>query len=138
MVRGNGIAEVVRTGGETEVGRIGAELGKIIETPTLVQRDIRKLIGHIGFLALAFCAVVAIAYGVLRKDSLFGAVSGLTLAISLIPRRVSDGADDFHGIGSTKARTLQRAGAPLRGRRDAWNIDLLCVDKTGTITENLV
>jgi Ca2+-transporting ATPase len=136
IVRGNGIAEVVRTGAETEVGRIGTELGSIAQTPTLVQRDVRKLIGRISILALAFCAAVAIAYGVFRKDWFFGAVSGLTLAISLIPEEFPMVLTIFMGLGALR---LARSNVLVRRSAVVETLgatDLLCVDKTGTITEN--
>lgn len=43
VVRGQGIAKVVRTGIATEVGRIGVALSAAEEPPTLVQRDVRRL-----------------------------------------------------------------------------------------------
>lgn len=136
VVRGNGIAEVVRTGADTEVGRIGTELGSISETPTLVQRDIRRLIGRIGILALLFCAAVAIAYGAIRNDWFFGAVSGLTLAISLIPEEFPMVLTIFMGLGALR---LARRNVLVRRSAVVETLgatDLLCVDKTGTITEN--
>lgn len=136
VVRGNGIARVERTGSHTEVGRIGVRLGMISEKPTLMQRDVRKLIGRIGILAMAFCAVVAVAYGLVRHDWLFGAISGLTLAISLIPEEFPMVLMIFMGLGA-----LRLARRNILVRRSAvietlGATDLLCVDKTGTITEN--
>ena len=136
VVRGNGVAQVACTGANTEVGRIGVELGSITQQPTLLQRDIRKLIGRIGVLALSFCAFVAIGYGLLRHDWFFGAVSGLTLAIALIPEEFPMVLTIFMGLGA-----LRLAHRNVLVRRSAvietlGATDLLCVDKTGTITEN--
>lgn len=136
VVRGNGTAEVLRTGANTQVGRIGVELGTILQKPTLVQRDVRKLIGRIGLLAVAFCGTVALAYGFLRHDWFLGAVSGLTLAISLIPEEFPMVLTIFMGLGA-----LRLARRNILVRRSAvietlGATDLLCVDKTGTITEN--
>lgn len=136
VVRGNGVAQVACTGANTEVGRIGVELGRIAQQPTLVQRDIRKLISRIGVLALLFCASVAIAYGLLRHDWFFGAVSGLTLAIALIPEEFPMVLTVFTGLGAlrlAKRKVLVRRSAVIE---TLGATDLLCVDKTGTITEN--
>lgn len=136
VVSGHATARVERTGSNTEVGKIGLELGRIAEQPTLVQRDVRELVGRIGILALGFCAIIAIAYGMLRRDWFSGAVSGLTLAISLIPEEFPMVLTIFMGLGA-----LRMARRNVLVRRSAvietlGATDLLCVDKTGTITEN--
>src|SRR5512138_2084836 len=59
VIRGAGLAEVTATGAATRVGRIGTALSNIQDLPTLVQRDVRRLIGRLGVLALVFCAIVA-------------------------------------------------------------------------------
>lgn len=136
VVRGSGVAQVTCTGASTEVGRIGDELGSITQQPTLVQRDIRKLVGRIGVLAITFCVVVAIAYGLLRHNWFFGAVSGLTLAIALIPEEFPMVLTIFMGLGAlrlARRNVLVRRSAVIE---TLGATDLLCVDKTGTITEN--
>jgi Ca2+-transporting ATPase len=85
VVRGQGVAQVIRTGSATEVGRIGANIATIIEAPTPLQRDVRRLIRRLGVLAVTFCLLVAAAYGIMRGDWFAGTLAGLTLAISLIP-----------------------------------------------------
>lgn len=134
--RGNGIGQVARTGAATEVGRIGLELGTIAEQPTLVQRDVRRLIGRIGILALLFCIVVGLAYALIRRDWFSGALSGLTLAISLIPEEFPMVLTIFMALGAlrlARRNVLVRRSAAIE---TLGATDLLCVDKTGTITEN--
>lgn len=136
VVRGQGVAEVVRTGRQTQVGRIGVELGVLTEEPTLLQRDIRRLIRRLGVLAIAFCALVAVAYGLIRNDWFAGALSGLTLAISLIPEEFPVVLTIFMALGAWRL-----AGHNVLVRRSAvietlGATTLLCVDKTGTLTEN--
>lgn len=136
VVRGQGVAEVLRTGRDTEFGRIGAELGELTEKPTLLQRDIRRLIRRLGVLAIAFCALVAVAYGVVRGDWFAGALSGLTLAISLIPEEFPVVLTIFMALGAwrlAKHNVLVRRSAVIE---TLGATTLLCVDKTGTLTEN--
>ena len=136
VVRGNGAALVRATGANTQVGRIGVELATVSEQPTLVQRDVRRLIGRIGILALGFCIVVAVAYGLLRGDWFSGALNGLTLAISLIPEEFPMVLTVFMGLGAlrlARRNVLVRRSAVIE---TLGATDLLCVDKTGTITEN--
>jgi Ca2+-transporting ATPase len=136
IVRGQGLAMVVRTGRETEVGRIGIELAGSTEDPTLLQSDLRRLIGRLGMLAVAFCAVVAVTYGIFRNDWFGGALAGLTLAISLIPEEFPMVLTIFMALGALRLarhNVLVRRSAVIE---TLGATTLLCVDKTGTLTEN--
>jgi Ca2+-transporting ATPase len=136
IVRGQGVARVVKTGAATEVGHIGVELAELSEGPTLLQRDIRRLVRLIGLLALLACVLVAVAYGIARDDWFGGVLSGLTLAISLVPEEFPMVLAIFMALGA-----LRMARQNVLVRRSAvietlGATTLLCVDKTGTLTEN--
>jgi Ca2+-transporting ATPase len=134
--RGQGVAKVSRTGPSTRVGQIGETLRDIKEQPTLVQRDVRKLVSRIGILALLFCALVAVTYGIVRHDWFQGVLSGLTLAISLIPEEFPMVLVIFMALGAwrmARHNVLVRRSAVIE---TLGATTLLCVDKTGTITEN--
>jgi Ca2+-transporting ATPase len=136
VVRGQGEALVLRTGTETEIGKIGVELREIAEEPTLLQRDVRRVVRVIGVLALLTCAAIALLYGVLRNDWFRGATSGLTLAISLVPEEFPMVLTIFMALGAwrlARRQVLVRRSAVIE---TLGATTLLCVDKTGTITEN--
>ena len=136
VLRGQALAKVSRTGPATRIGQIGVALHGIEEQPTLVQRDIRRLISRMGILALLFSIAVAIAYGFVRHDWFQGALSGLTLAISLIPEEFPMVLVIFMALGSwrmAKHNVLVRRSAVIE---TLGATTLLCVDKTGTITRN--
>ena len=136
VLRGEGLAQVTATGASTQVGRIGLALTGIQEHPTLVQRDVRRLIRRLGALAIVFCGIVAVAYGIARNDWFSGALSGLTLAISLIPEEFPMVLTIFMALGAwrlAKHNVLVRRAAVIE---TLGATSLLCVDKTGTLTEN--
>jgi Ca2+-transporting ATPase len=136
VVRGQGLALVRSTGLATRVGRIGSALADAVEAPTLIQRDIRRLISRLGLLALLFCLVVALAYGAVRGDWFQGALTGLTLAISLIPEEFPMVLAIFMALGAwrlARHNVLVRRSAVIE---TLGATTLLCVDKTGTLTEN--
>lgn len=136
VVRGQGVARAVHTGHATQLGRIGASLIAIQAEPTLLQRTSARLIGKLGLVALMFCGIVAIAYGVLRNEWFEGALAGITLAISLLPEEFPMVLAIFMAIGSwrlARNKVLVRRAAVLETLGAAT---MLCVDKTGTLTEN--
>src|SRR5690349_24376223 len=100
---------VTRTGASTRVGRIGTALSTIVEEPSLLQQDIRRLITRLGILALAFCLIVAAAYGWLRGDWFQGALTGITLAISLIPEEFPMVLAVFMALGAWRLAQHKRS-----------------------------
>ena len=135
-VRGQGMVHVVRTGASTRLGRIGASLAAIEDEPTLLQKTTGALIAKLGILALGFCALVAVTYGVLRDDWVGGALSGITLAIALLPEEFPMVLAIFMALGAfrlARQKVLVRRAAVIETLGAAT---FLCVDKTGTLTEN--
>jgi P-type Ca2+ transporter type 2C len=135
VVRGHGSAIVLQTGAATAIGRIGASLANLAEEPTPLQRTASRLVGLLGVLALAFCGLVVVAYGLIRHDWIEGALAGITVAISLIPEEFPMVLAVFLALGAWRLagrKVLVRRAAAIEALGGAT---LLCVDKTGTLTE---
>jgi Ca2+-transporting ATPase len=136
IVRGQGLAEVTATGAATALGGIGASLARIVEEPTPLQRTSARLVGMMGVVAIGLSAVLALAYGLLRQEWVGGALAGVTLAISLIPEEFPMVLAVFMALGSwrlARHRVIVRKAAAIEALGGAT---VLCVDKTGTLTEN--
>ena len=136
VVRGQGLVLVEQTGVRSALGKIGASLADIAQEPTPLQKTAGRLVGLLGGLALAFCALVVVAYGVLRGDWIQGVLSGITVAISLIPEEFPMILAVFLALGAWRLAThkvLVRRSAVVETLGGAT---VLCVDKTGTLTEN--
>ncbi len=135
-VRGQGVIQALHTGSATRLGRIGTSLATIESEPTRLQRAMSRLVGKLGILAIAFCGVVTLAYGLLRGDWISGALAGITLAIALIPEEFPMVLAIFMALGAFRLanqKVLVRRGAVVETLGAAT---ILCVDKTGTLTEN--
>jgi len=136
VVRGQGLVLVEQTGARSALGKIGASLADIAQEPTPLQKTAGRLVGLLGGLALAFCVLVVVAYGVLRDDWIQGVLSGITVAISLIPEEFPMILAVFLALGAWRLAThkvLVRRSAVVETLGGAT---VLCVDKTGTLTEN--
>jgi len=136
IVQGHGIGRVFNTGSRTALGRIGASLANLAEEPTALQRSAKKIVGLLSLVAVAFCAVVAVAYGLTQDDWIKGGLAGITVSISLIPEEIPMVLTVFTALGAwrlARHKVLVRRGAIVEALGGAT---LLCVDKTGTLTEN--
>lgn len=136
VVNGQGLAEVKTTGSNTALGRIGRSLATIDMSPTPLQQASGRLVRMLGAAALGVCALVVLAYGLIRGDWIEGTLAGITVAISLIPEEFPMVLAIFMALGAWRLaqhKVLVRRPAVIEALGGA---SLLCVDKTGTLTEN--
>jgi P-type Ca2+ transporter type 2C len=136
VVRGEGVVEVLRTGARTAIGAIGGSLATIESTPSPLQKATLELTARLGVFAFIFCVVVVIAYGLVHRDWFEGALAGLTLAIGLLPEEFPMVLTIFLALGAWRLaqhNVLVRRSAVTE---TLGSVSVLCVDKTGTLTEN--
>lgn len=136
VVQGQGIAQVIATGEQTEIGRIGKSLVSIETEETLLQKETGRLVRKLAGIGLSLCAVVAVVYGVTRGDWLHGLLAGITLAMATLPEEFPVVLTIFLAIGAwriSRHRVLTRR-VPVVETLGACTV--LCVDKTGTLTTN--
>ena len=135
-VSGYGQAEVVAIGSDTRVGRIGAALAGIELAPTPPQRQLRPLVRGFAAGGLALSAALVLWWGLREGDWLQGVLSGIALAMALLPEEFPLALAVFLALGAwrlAQAKVLARRPAVVEALGAAT---VLCVDKTGTLTEN--
>jgi len=136
VVRGSGIARVTATGAHTEMGKIGAALAAVQQTKSPLQRETTRLVRLCAIAGLGFCVIVIVMYGLLRGSWIEATLTGIALAMSLLPEEFPVVLSVFLALG---ARRLAASGL-LVHRMPAveglGTITVLCVDKTGTLTMN--
>ncbi len=135
-ISGNGLAQVCRTGEHTQAGRIGKELSSITFETTRLQRNSARLVRLFGVIAVVVSLTVVVLYGLLRNDWMQGVLSGIAVAMSMLPEEFPLALAVFFAIGAwrmAQLKVLARRSAVIETLGAAT---VLCVDKTGTLTEN--
>jgi Ca2+-transporting ATPase len=140
VTSGQGIAEVVATGVRTELGKIGKALQKIEPEPTPLQTETGRVVRYLAVLGLAACTAVAVGYGLTRGGSWpvwkHGLLAGIAMAMSILPEEFPVILTVFLALGAwriSRNRVLTRR-LPVIETLGAATV--LCVDKTGTLTQN--
>lgn len=136
VVRGHGLAQVFATGSNSELGKIGKALGDIPEEPTRLHAQTRQLVKLFGAIGLTLSVLVVLFYGLQRGDWLAGALSGITLAMAILPEEFPLILTFFMAMGAwriSKHQVLTRQSATIETLGSAT---VLCTDKTGTLTLN--
>ncbi|MFA6078501.1 MAG: cation-translocating P-type ATPase [Candidatus Omnitrophota bacterium] len=136
IVQGQGVAKVIATGQTTEMGKIGKALGEIKEEQTILQKETAKLVKTVFIIATILCALVVLAYGFTKGDWLKAVLSGITLAMAMLPEEFPVVLTIFLALGAwriSKKNVLTRKASAVETLGSAG---VLCVDKTGTLTQN--
>jgi Ca2+-transporting ATPase len=136
VIRGHGQAEITATGRRTTLGALSASMIGIEFEPTPLQRRSASLIAMLGSVAILFCIAVALIDGWIRGDWIDAVLSGVTVAVALVPEEFPMVLAVFMALGAwrlARKRVLVRRSAVIETLGGAG---VLCVDKTGTLTEN--
>ncbi|MGC2373377.1 MAG: cation-transporting P-type ATPase [Solirubrobacteraceae bacterium] len=128
---------VFATGMHTELGRIAALSERVKEEPSPLERQVRRiawLIAGIAIaMAVAFVPVAIFGAGLSFKNS-------VVFAVGLLAGNVPEGLLPVITLALAVAvRALARRGAlvkRLSAVETLGSTDVICTDKTGTLTEN--
>ena len=135
-VSGHGLVEVIATGRGSQIGQIGASLAEIAQEDTLLQIAMRKLVKLLSLAALSISLCLGLWYGLMRGEWLQGTLSAIAFAMSLLPEEFPVALTVFLALGTwrlAQVKVLVRRPAVIETLGAA---SILCVDKTGTLTEN--
>ena len=136
VVKGQGIATVLATGSGTEIGKIGKALQSVELEKTPLQTETATIVRNLAFVGALLCAFVIVVFGMTRGDWLNGFLTGITLAMALLPEEFPVVLTIFLALGAwriSQKRVLTRRVPAVETLGAAT---VLCVDKTGIITQN--
>jgi Ca2+-transporting ATPase len=136
VVHGHGVAEVLATGPRSEIGRIGTALVSIETEATPLQRETRRVVQLLAMGGIALCAIVAITYGLLRGHWAEATLAGVTLAMGILPEEFPVVLTVFLALGAWRISRHNVLTRRMPAIETLGATTVLCVDKTGTLTEN--
>ncbi len=136
VVSGHGYTEVTSIGVASEIGKIGTSLSSIKTEKTLLQKEVNKVVKFVATLAISASIILTLIFWIDRNDLIQGLLAGLTLAIAILPEEFPVVLTIFLTLGAwrlAKNNVLARRAHTIETLGSAT---VLCVDKTGTLTEN--
>ncbi len=136
VVAGHGMAEVLATGAATRMGRIGASLAAIDLAPTPLELQLRRLVRWLAAIGFGLSGLLVLWWGLRAQDWLQGLLAGIALAMAMVPEEFPVALAVFLALGAwrlAQVRVLARRPAVIEA---LGAVTFLCVDKTGTLTEN--
>jgi Ca2+-transporting ATPase len=136
LVQGRGIARVLGTGLNTEIGKIGKALHSLEPDETFLQKRSVTMIRSFAAIGLSLCVVVIVLYGLTRGDWIGGFLAGIALAMSLLPEEIPVVLTVFLALGAWRMSLRRVLTRRIPAIEALGSATVLCVDKTGTLTLN--
>jgi Ca2+-transporting ATPase len=136
VVHGQGYAEVLATGAQTELGKIGKALQSVETETSPLQKEMARLVRNLAVFGLLLCVLVTVVYGLTRADWLNGILAGLTLAMAILPNEFPVVLTIFMALGAWRISQQQVLTRRTPAIETLGSATVLCVDKTGTLTMN--
>lgn len=136
VLQGDGAARVSATGPATELGRIAASLARLGGEPSPLQRSMARLVRLFSGMALLVSVAATGLYGLRGSDWLPAILAGIAVCMSLLPEEIPVILTVFPAIGAWRLSRVQVLTRRLAAIEALGSISALCVDKTGTLTEN--
>jgi Ca2+-transporting ATPase len=136
VVGGLAICQVTAVGMRTALGKIGKTLESIKKEVTPLQKQIGNFVKK---MAIAGTVVFLIVWSINffeSRDLLASLLKALTLAMSILPEEIPVAFTTFMALGAWR---LMKLGVVVKNTSTVETLgsaSIICLDKTGTITEN--
>ena len=138
VVQGQGIIQVQAIGAQTEMGKIGKALQTVKPEATPLQQEMNRLVSRLFGIALFLCVVIVVIYGLTRGDWLKGFLAGITLAMAILPNEFPVVVTIFLALGAWRISQNHVLARRTSAVETLGSATVLCVDKTGTLTQNIM
>lgn len=136
IVKGHGTARVLATGARTAMGRIGSDLQSLQAEASPLRAQTAQLVRTLAFVAFAASLFLVLAYGLMRGDWTGAVLAGIALAMALLPQEFTVVLTVLPALGAWRLSKLHVLTRRIAAIETLGAASVLCVDKTGTLTEN--
>lgn len=136
VASGLAIATITAIGSETRLGKIGKSLEGITEEKTPLEIQIGNFVKKMAIAGgIIFLIVWAMNY-FLSYNVVDSLLKALTLAMSILPEEIPIAFTTFMALGAWRMMKKGIIVKQMKTVETLGSATVICIDKTGTITEN--
>jgi P-type Ca2+ transporter type 2C len=133
---GKCLARVTAIGNNTVLGKLGKSLSEIGVSKTQLQKQIGQFVKVMATIGMVFFCLIWLVNYLHTRELIQSLLLGLTLSMSIIPEEIPVAFSSFMALGAfrmTKLGIITRQPLTIE---NLGAVSVVCLDKTGTITEN--
>lgn len=135
VISGKAEAVVTATGMNTEVGKIATKLGEVKEEKTLMEKELDRFGRQIGIIILVIALVLFVVEILIRHASpIDSLLTSIALAVAAVPEGLPAIATVILALGARRMAKRNAIVRKLSAVETLGACDIICTDKTGTIT----
>jgi len=133
---GKCIAQVTAIGNNTVLGKLGKTVGTYQPSKTLLQLQINKFVRSLAIFGLIGFLIIFFVNYLHHREWVTSLLFALTLAMSAVPEEIPVAFSSFMALGAYKMSKLGIISRQPQIIENLGAVSIICLDKTGTITEN--
>jgi len=136
IANGSGKAVVVKTGMDSEMGKIAESIESVEDDETPLQKKLNILGRKLGVLTLAICGII-IVFGIFRGGNILEIIMvGVSLAVAAVPEGLPIVVTIALALGVKRMAAQNALVKRLPSVETLGCTTVICTDKTGTLTRN--
>jgi len=132
--RGEGV--IVKTGMETEIGKIAKLINESIDEMTPLQKRLADLGKLLGIVAVLLCVILFILALVQGRDVIEMFLTAISLAVAAVPEGLPAVVTIVLALGVQRMVKVNTIVRKLPAVETLGSVSVVCSDKTGTLTQN--
>ena len=136
ITNGEGIGKVIKIGLNSKIGQIAKKLKEHKDGLTPLEEKLQQIGKVIGIIAILICIIVFTIELILKIQLLEAFKSAVSLAVAAIPEGLATVVTITLAIGVGKMAKENAIVKKLSCVETLGCSNIICTDKTGTITEN--
>lgn len=137
VVSGRGLGLVFATGFDTYLGKVGQEVNSKNEL-TNFDKGIKNISNLLIRYMVVVCLVVIVIDGIIKQNISEALLFALSVAVGITPSMLPMILNVNLTKGSKSLAAKKTLVKKIESIQDLGAIDILCTDKTGTLTENKI
>jgi Ca2+-transporting ATPase len=129
-------ARTTETGNRTQLGRIGKSLLEIPTSKTALQKQIARFVRVMASMGIVIFFLLWLLNFLHTGRLMESLLLGLTFAMAIIPEEIPVAFSSFMALGAYRMAKLGIITRQPLTIENLGAVSVICLDKTGTITEN--
>jgi len=138
VVSGSGQAVVYATGMATEFGKIAQITGKVVEEVSPLHIEITRVSRIVALIAVSCGSFFFLIGGLVGRGFWANFLFAIGIIIATVPEGLLPTVTLSLAMGSRRMARRNALVKSLNAVEALGSIDLICTDKTGTLTQNLM